>query len=85
MTPADWIGLLAGTLTTTAFVPQVIKIWRTKHADDLSTYMFVIFTLGVALWLWFGVVTASLPVILANSVTLALSVLILAMKFHYRK
>lgn len=85
MTPADWIGLLAGTLTTAAFVPQVIKIWRTKHADDLSTHMFVIFTVGVALWLWFGVVTASLPVIVANSVTLALSTLILAMKFHYRK
>ena len=85
MTPADWIGLLAGTLTTAAFVPQVIKIWRTKHADDLSTQMFVIFTVGVALWLWFGVLTASLPVIVANSVTLALSVLILALKFHYRK
>jgi MtN3 and saliva related transmembrane protein len=85
MTPADWIGLVAGTLTTAAFVPQVIKIWRTKHAADLSTPMFVIFTVGVALWLWFGVVTASLPVIIANSVTLVLSVLILAMKFHYRK
>jgi MtN3 and saliva related transmembrane protein len=55
----DWIGLLAGTLTTVAFIPQVIKIWRTKKADDISISMFLIFTVGVGLWMIYGIQIAS--------------------------
>ena len=85
MLTSDWIGWLAGTLTTVAFVPQVIKIWRSKKADDISISMFLIFTVGVALWMVYGIQTASLPVMLANAVTLVLALVILMLKYRYRK
>jgi MtN3 and saliva related transmembrane protein len=81
----DWIGLLAGTLTTVAFIPQVIKIWRTKKADDISISMFLIFTVGVGLWMIYGIQIASLPVMLANAVTMILALIILILKYSYRK
>ncbi|GBL46001.1 hypothetical protein SFMTTN_1813 [Sulfuriferula multivorans] len=81
----DWIGLLAGALTTVAFIPQVIKIWRSKKADDISISMFLIFTIGVALWMVFGIQIGSLPVTLANAVTMVLALVILILKYRYRK
>ncbi len=81
---ADVLGLAAGTLTTVAFVPQVVKTWRSRSADDLSLSMFLIFSLGVALWFAYGLVTGALPVILANAVTLVLALAILGMKFLFR-
>ncbi len=81
----ETIGLLAGTLTTISFVPQVIRIWQTKHADDISTSMFVIFITGVALWLLYGIQLHALPVIVANSITLVLASLILVLKFHFQR
>ena len=81
----DWLGLAAGTLTTISFVPQVVRIWRTKHADDISTSMFVIFIIGIALWLAYGLYLDALPVIIANAVTLVLASIILILKFRYQK
>ncbi len=79
------IGALAGTLTTIAFIPQVIRIWRTRHADDISTSMFVIFIVGVALWLYYGIILHAWPVIIANSITLFLALTILILKFHFHR
>lgn len=84
MESANTIGLLAGTLTTLAFVPQVVKIWKTKHARDLSLGMFAIFSSGVLLWLWYGIEIGATPVIVANAVTLGLSLTILFFKIRYR-
>lgn len=81
----DWIGGIAGFLTTVAFVPQVVKIWTTKSADDISVLMFAIFTLGVALWLVYGLMLGALPIILANVVTLLLAVTVLVLKARYRR
>lgn len=81
----DWVGLAAGALTSIALIPQVIKIWHTKHADDISASMFVIFTVGVALWLIYGIQAGSLPVMLANAVTLVLALVILILKYYYQK
>ncbi|MCY7353441.1 MAG: SemiSWEET transporter [Cytophagaceae bacterium] len=78
------LGYSAGFLTTLAFVPQVVQIYETKSAKDVSLAMFLLFTFGVVLWLIYGVVTRSLPVIAANSVTLALPVVILYFKFRYK-
>jgi MtN3 and saliva related transmembrane protein len=83
----DWnsvIGLLAGLLTTVAFVPQVTKVWRTKSARDVSLKMFLVFSAGVALWLVYGVLLGEWPIILTNAVTLVLALAILAMKLRYR-
>jgi MtN3 and saliva related transmembrane protein len=78
------LGLLAGLLTTTAFIPQVLRTWRTRSASDLSTGMFVVFCSGVTLWLIYGMLTRDLPVIIANAVTLMLALTILIMKFKYQ-
>ena len=66
----DLVGSLAAFLTTIAFVPQVLKIWRSKSARDISMPMYLSFTAGVALWLVYGVMIASTPIVVANIVTL---------------
>jgi len=83
VTAADALGLLAGVLTTLAFVPQVIRVWRTRSARDLSLASFAIFTVGVALWLAYGIAVGALPVIVANAVTLVLAGAILVMKLVF--
>jgi MtN3 and saliva related transmembrane protein len=83
----DWItfvGLLAGTLTTVAFLPQVLKTWRSKSAEDISLGMFLTLCTGIFLWLVYGVFTRDLPVILANFVTFILASTILWLKFKYK-
>lgn len=77
------IGLLAGALTTIAFLPQAIKTWKTKSAKDISLGMYLIFTTGVMLWLIYGILISDLPVILANAVTLVFALSILYFKLTY--
>ena len=77
------LGMLAGALTTIAFAPQAIKSWRTRHTKDVSLGMFSIMCLGIALWIVYGALLGDLPIILANSVTLALAGSILALKIRY--
>jgi MtN3 and saliva related transmembrane protein len=79
----DVLGYLASALTTIAFVPQVVHIVRTRSADDISWGMFSLFGVGVALWLWYGIRLASLPLIAANGVTLSLVLTILVLKLRY--
>lgn len=78
------IGFIAGALTTLAFVPQVIKSWRTRSAGDFSLTMLVAFTSGVGLWLTYGILLREPPIILANAVTLLLAVMLLWMKLKGR-
>lgn len=77
------IGLLAGALTTIAFIPQLTKTWRSRSAKDISLGMFLIFCTGVLLWLIYGILMGALPIILANTVTLILSTAILVLKLKY--
>ncbi len=81
--PDDVLGFAAGLLTTIAFIPQVVRIVRTRSAHDISWMMFGIFSAGVVLWLWYGLRTGAMPVILANTVTLTLAVTILLLKWRY--
>ena len=78
------IGALAGILTTTAFLPQVIKTWKTKQTKDISLGMFAILTIGVVLWLVYGILINSLPVIIANVITFILAFIILMLKIRYK-
>jgi MtN3 and saliva related transmembrane protein len=84
---AKWItesiGSSAGFCTTLSMVPQLLSIWRSKSARDVSQGMFLVFGLGVILWLLYGIGINSIPVIVANSATLALVVAILTLKAHY--
>ncbi|GHD60248.1 SemiSWEET transporter [Jeongeupia chitinilytica] len=83
MNPLDWIGHVAGVCTTFAFLPQVVKVWRTRSVDDISLGMYSLFVFGVALWLLYGVVISSWPLIIPNSITLVLAGSVLAMKLRY--
>ncbi len=77
------IGLTAAALTTSSFIPQFIKAWRTKSTSDLSTGMFIIFVMGITLWLVYGLIKWDIPIIVANSATLVLAGGILVMKLKY--
>lgn len=77
------LGLVAAALTTTAFLPQLLKTWRTKSAKDVSLWMLITFSIGVFLWLIYGLCIQSVPVILANLITLVLSSINLLLKLRY--
>ena len=77
------VGFIAAMLTTFAFVPQVLRVWRTRSTADISLGMYALFTLGVALWLVYGILIQSWPVILANLVTLLLAGSVLVMKIRH--
>lgn len=79
------IGLTAGFLTTISFLPQVIKTWKTRSAKDLSLSMFMIFWLGVMLWLIYGILIEDTPIVIANALTLTLASVILYFKFSFKE
>ena len=81
--PGDWLGYIAATLTTVAFVPQVWRTLRTRDTRALSLGMYLIFTVGIAFWLGYGLVLGSWPIILSNSLTLVLAGIILVLKLHH--
>ena len=80
----DIIGLAAATCTTAAFLPQVIKVWKTKSATDISLAMFLVLTTGIVLWLIYGIIIVDISIIAANTVTLLLSGSILYFKLTYK-
>lgn len=77
---ADFLGLVAACLTTASFVPQAILVIRTRNTDGLSLYMYLLFTTGIAFWLVYGVMIGSLPIIIANLITVVLASMILTVK-----
>jgi MtN3 and saliva related transmembrane protein len=79
----EWFGYAAATLTTVALIPQAILTIRTRDTRGISLGLCALLTLGVALWLVYGVLLGSWPIILANSITLVLSVTILALKIRF--
>ncbi|MDH5336788.1 MAG: SemiSWEET transporter [Nitrospira sp.] len=83
MDEAMILGVTAGTLTTVAFIPQLAKALKSKSTGDLSWGMVLTFTIGVLLWLIYGIWIDSLPVILANAVTLLLQLGIVSLKIKY--
>lgn len=82
-TPTEIIGYLAAFSTTAAFIPQVLHVWKRKSARDISLGMFLLFSVGVLLWLIYGVLIASRPIEIANGITLALSLAVLILKLRY--
>ena len=80
----ELLGFLAAFLTSSAFIPQVIKVLRERHTQAISLPMYIIFSIGVGCWLAYGVCLQSWPIILANSFTLALALVILVCKIRNR-
>jgi MtN3 and saliva related transmembrane protein len=81
----DLVGYVAAFCTTFAFVPQVLLVWRQRHAEGISTGMYLIFSTGVLLWLLYGISTGAWPVIVANGVTFVLAVCVLVMKWRFER
>ena len=84
MESANILGLVAGALTTLAFIPQVTKTWKSKHTKDISLGMFTLFSIGVFLWLLYGIEIGANPIIIANAITLGLALTILIFKLKYK-
>jgi len=78
------VGLTAATCTTISFVPQALRVIVTKQTRDISLGMYMILSLGVFLWLIYGIARADIPVIAANFITLILSLMILSLKIKYK-
>ncbi|MEJ7643626.1 MAG: SemiSWEET transporter [Chryseolinea sp.] len=85
MDAIQFVGLAAGMLTTIAFLPQVIKTWKSRSAKDLSLGMFSMFCLGVVLWLAYGFLVWDIPVIAANMLTLMLASTLLFFKLRFKE
>jgi MtN3 and saliva related transmembrane protein len=82
---ATTIGLVAGTLTSIAAIPQVIKTLQTRHVRDISVWQPLLLSFGVALWMVYGILISDLPLILANITPLVCNVILTAMKLRYGK
>ncbi len=82
---ADTLGYIAAFLTTIAFLPQLLKTLRTKSADDVSLLMLILFLTGVFCWIIYGWFIKSIPILIANSLTFSLNMLILILKLSYQK
>lgn len=79
------LGLAAGSCTTIAFLPQVLKTWKSGSAKDLSLGMFLFFCFGVLLWLIYGVIIMDVPLIVANLLTLILASSLLFFKLRFKE
>ena len=77
------LGMFAGTCTTSCLIPQIYRIWKTRSVKDISVVMYVIFMIGVMSWLIYGIHVNSISMIISNSLSLCLAILIFAMKFKF--
>ena len=78
-------GYIAAVLTTAAFLPQLIKTLKTKKADDVSLITLIMFIIGVLCWIFYGYYISSIPILIANLITLILNLLILISKIYFSK
>lgn len=79
----DLIGYTAGLLTSLAYVPQVLRLWRTRSVADISLPTFCLLTVGIGLWLLYGIGRGAGPVIVANAVGMMLTLAIVVMKLLF--
>jgi MtN3 and saliva related transmembrane protein len=78
------LGLIAGTITSITFIPQVLQIWKTKSAKDISILMLSLLIIGVSLWLAYGIAVKDVAIIYTNGMVLAMSLLMLYFKFRFK-
>ena len=83
MTALDILGMTAGCISSITFLPQVIKTWKTKSAEDISLLMFTFATISVIMWLVYGIILQNVPIIFTNSMVLFFSLVMLYFKFKY--
>ena len=79
----DVFGFVGASLTTISFIPQVVRVWRRRSAEDISTGMYVMFILGLLAWLGYGLMIGSWPILIANTITVGLASAVLGMKLAF--
>lgn len=84
MSALQLLGLAAGTITSITFLPQVIQIWKTKSAKDLSMFMLLLLITGVSMWLTYGILVRDAAIIYTNSMVLTMSLIMLFFKFKFK-
>ncbi len=84
MDPVEIVGIIAGSLTTIAYFPQLIKVVKTKSTKDISLGMFILTCIGLILWWVYGYLINSISILIANSITFTLALVILIFKIRYR-
>ncbi len=82
---AEQVGFIAGTITTLSFVPQVIRVYKTKSGRDISAWMMLLLASGTMLWLIYGILIGGVPIVAANAVTFTLVVIIFILKLYYAR
>lgn len=80
-----YIGIAAGILTSISMLPQLIKIIRTKNAEDLSWLMLVVLLGGLSIWIWYGILKKDIPLIITNSFSVLVNILIIIFSVKYKK
>lgn len=85
MTALQMLGLTAGTITSITFLPQVIQIWKTKSAKDISLPMLCLLMIGVSMWLTYGIIAEDAAIIYTNSMVLTMSLIMVFFKFKFRQ
>lgn len=80
-----YIGLVAGILTSIAALPQLLKLIREKHAEDISITMFVVLLVGLALWTWYGFLRDDMPLIITNALSFAINAAVVVFSIRYKK
>jgi len=85
MTSLDWLGLVATGFTTSSFIPQVWRTWQTRDVSGISLPTYVIITIGLGLWLIYGILRGDLPLTVANAVMVVLTGAITVMKIVFSK
>jgi MtN3 and saliva related transmembrane protein len=82
---SEGFGFVGAGCTTLSFVPQVLKVWRSRSAHDISAGMYLLFITGLAFWLAYGLSIGSWPILIANTLTIVLAAAVLGMKWHFER
>jgi MtN3 and saliva related transmembrane protein len=79
------IGISAGVCTSISLLPQLVKLIKNKKAEDLSLFYLIILFIGLALWIWYGILRQDIPIIATNAVSIVLNIAILILGIKYKK
>jgi MtN3 and saliva related transmembrane protein len=82
---ANTVGVAAALCSMTSFAPQIVKIWRDRDASEVSLAMYLVTVTGFSLWIGYGVLIQSWPVTVSNTVCLAMSAAVLALKWRFSR
>jgi len=83
MSTSTILGYIAAICTTSSFIPQALKVIKTKETKAISLPMYIIFNIGIIIWLYYGILINEWPIIIANAVTITLTIIILIMKIKH--